>query len=110
MYLASAMMLNLCASPMPIAQSVCLPQPAMRTSSVTKSGYVAAHSSASMLPMLPPMAILRCFTPRWSRSLRCRRTLSLIVTGVGKSAAYHLPSGLAGSGVTGEDDPYGLPR
>ena len=63
---------------------------------MTKSGYVAAHSSASMLPMLPPMAILRCFTPRWSRSLRCRRTLSLIVTGVGKSAAYHLPSGLAG--------------
>ena len=108
--LASAMMLNLCASPMPMAQSVCRPQPAMSTSSVTKSGNVAAHSSASIEPIDPPMAIRRCFTPRRSSSRRCRRTLSRTVTGVGKSAAYDSPLPFAGSGVTGEELPYGDAR
>lgn len=80
------MMLNRCASPMPMAQSVCRPHPAMRQSSSTKSGNVAAHSNASMLPMLPPIAIFRCFTPSESRSIFCSRTLSRMDTGVGKSA------------------------
>ena len=108
--LASAMMLNLCASPMPMAQSVCRPHPAISTNSVTKSGNVAAHSRASIEPIDPPMAIRRWRTPRRSSNKRCSRTLSRTVTGVGKSAAYDSPFRLPGSGVTGEELPYGDAR
>ena len=105
--LASAMMLNLCASPMPMAQSVCLPHPAISTSSVTKSGNVAAHSNANIEPIDPPIASRRWRTPNRSSNKRCSRTLSRTVTGVGKSAAYDSPVFLLGSGVTGEELPYG---
>jgi hypothetical protein len=51
----------------------------------TRSGKLAAHCRTSMPPMEPPATQNKLSMPRWSSSMACARTMSLMVT-MGKSS------------------------